>query len=152
MAREDRGTGGPPTGGAVLPTAGCTENLTPGSTERPPGGKQEAQGLETAVCDSVDWPDSGGRIVGYFADPAPVSYQAPVVDLLWAWCGDQFQRRSRGCERPTPTEEEAYRSEEHTSELQSRQYLVCRLLLEKKKYMRRRSFPTRHRAPQAACA
>src|SRR3712207_7417687 len=27
------------------------------------------------------------------------------------------------------------RSEEHTSELQSRQYLVCRLLLEKKKYM-----------------
>src|SRR3712207_8908019 len=29
------------------------------------------------------------------------------------------------------------RSEEHTSELQSRQYLVCRLLLEKKKPMRR---------------
>src|SRR3712207_7841863 len=28
------------------------------------------------------------------------------------------------------------RSEEHTSELQSRQYLVCRLLLEKKKYTR----------------
>src|SRR3712207_8845138 len=27
------------------------------------------------------------------------------------------------------------RSEEHTSELQSRQYLVCRLLLEKKKCM-----------------
>src|SRR3712207_8200694 len=30
-------------------------------------------------------------------------------------------------------EPEAPRSEEHTSELQSRQYLVCRLLLEKKK-------------------
>src|SRR3712207_9307760 len=29
----------------------------------------------------------------------------------------------------------AKRSEEHTSELQSRQYLVCRLLLEKKKYI-----------------
>src|SRR3712207_8902283 len=28
---------------------------------------------------------------------------------------------------------ELHRSEEHTSELQSRQYLVCRLLLEKKK-------------------
>src|SRR3712207_7732111 len=28
---------------------------------------------------------------------------------------------------------EGLRSEEHTSELQSRQYLVCRLLLEKKK-------------------
>src|SRR3712207_9482733 len=30
-------------------------------------------------------------------------------------------------------QEHAVRSEEHTSELQSRQYLVCRLLLEKKK-------------------
>src|SRR3712207_7726021 len=29
------------------------------------------------------------------------------------------------------------RSEEHTSELQSRQYLVCRLLLEKKKHEKR---------------
>src|SRR3712207_9018745 len=28
--------------------------------------------------------------------------------------------------------QQEYRSEEHTSELQSRQYLVCRLLLEKK--------------------
>src|SRR3712207_8206638 len=31
------------------------------------------------------------------------------------------------------------RSEEHTSELQSRQYLVCRLLLEKKKKRHNRS-------------
>src|SRR3712207_7669921 len=31
----------------------------------------------------------------------------------------------------------ARRSEEHTSELQSRQYLVCRLLLEKKKNTQR---------------
>src|SRR3712207_8261088 len=34
-----------------------------------------------------------------------------------------------------------HRSEEHTSELQSRQYLVCRLLLEKKKL-------TQHYRPQ----
>src|SRR3712207_7666200 len=38
--------------------------------------------------------------------------------------------RLRGVER----ERHGTRSEEHTSELQSRQYLVCRLLLEKKKY------------------
>src|SRR5258707_3930483 len=31
------------------------------------------------------------------------------------------------------------RSEEHTSELQSRQYLVCRLLLEKKKEVHKRT-------------
>src|SRR3712207_8646154 len=34
------------------------------------------------------------------------------------------------------------RSEEHTSELQSRQYLVCRLLLEKKKIHLRKPFMT----------
>src|SRR3712207_7340523 len=34
---------------------------------------------------------------------------------------------------PHSREALAQRSEEHTSELQSRQYLVCRLLLEKKK-------------------
>src|SRR5258707_10074458 len=39
------------------------------------------------------------------------------------------------------------RSEEHTSELQSRQYLVCRLLLEKKKKKRRslsHNLPSHH--------
>src|SRR3712207_1652784 len=40
----------------------------------------------------------------------------------------------RGSHRVTDqSPENQYRSEEHTSELQSRQYLVCRLLLEKKK-------------------
>src|SRR3712207_7228541 len=38
-----------------------------------------------------------------------------------------------GNEREICVEETSRRSEEHTSELQSRQYLVCRLLLEKKK-------------------
>src|SRR3712207_7966077 len=38
-----------------------------------------------------------------------------------------------GGEALPPGEVAANRSEEHTSELQSRQYLVCRLLLEKKK-------------------
>src|SRR3712207_8139526 len=37
--------------------------------------------------------------------------------------------RTHRCQRACDTR----RSEEHTSELQSRQYLVCRLLLEKKK-------------------
>src|SRR3712207_7317493 len=45
-------------------------------------------------------------------------------------------RRGHGV--PAPGRHQAgragkFRSEEHTSELQSRQYLVCRLLLEKKK-------------------
>src|SRR3712207_8646411 len=41
------------------------------------------------------------------------------------WCG----RRQQSC----AVRASAWRSEEHTSELQSRQYLVCRLLLEKNK-------------------
>src|SRR3712207_8763884 len=41
-------------------------------------------------------------------------------------------------ERRGRLEQPAARSEEHTSELQSRQYLVCRLLLEKKKAPPRR--------------
>src|SRR5258707_10538272 len=36
------------------------------------------------------------------------------------------------------------RSEEHTSELQSRQYLVCRLLLEKKKKKPKTGSPAQH--------
>src|SRR5947209_9454601 len=39
---------------------------------------------------------------------------------------------------------EMWRSEEHTSELQSRQYLVCRLLLEKKKKQKHHEMRTLH--------
>src|SRR3712207_8656546 len=59
-----------------------------------------------------------------------------------------FRSATGSCTRPPPTRTDdgpgcspggsapgpsSVRSEEHTSELQSRQYLVCRLLLEKKK-------------------
>src|SRR6476620_12799282 len=40
------------------------------------------------------------------------------------------------------------RSEEHTSELQSRQYLVCRLLLEKKKKPNNKTKPTKNKQKQ----
>src|SRR3712207_7561936 len=53
--------------------------------------------------------------VGGLVGEAALVAQPPVVDLL------------------VVAAEHAQRSEEHTSELQSRQYLVCRLLLEKKK-------------------
>src|SRR3712207_7556264 len=39
---------------------------------------------------------------------------------------------------------DGYRSEEHTSELQSRQYLVCRLLLEKKNMITLSPFSSHH--------
>src|SRR5687768_18007260 len=48
-----------------------------------------------------------------------------------------------GSQVTTSTQPSSTRSEEHTSELQSRLHLVCRLLLEKKK----RSTNTLHRLP-----
>src|SRR3712207_8479504 len=71
----------------------------------------------------------------------------PVVRGLYDWLGVTNEYVLRGkqagmfreTERFTDEERKKFtsmidgRSEEHTSELQSRQYLVCRLLLEKKK-------------------
>src|SRR3712207_7131004 len=51
--------------------------------------------------------------------------------------GLSLQRRAAKREALAP----AGRSEEHTSELQSRQYLVCRLLLEKKKKIQTNTTP-----------
>src|SRR3712207_8845763 len=47
------------------------------------------------------------------------------------WCGGE--RMGAAMKSDTASSSALARSEEHTSELQSRQYLVCRLLLEKKK-------------------
>src|SRR5690606_41160801 len=46
------------------------------------------------------------------------------------------RNRSWRMERSSPVLPSGVRSEEHTSELQSREKLVCRLLLEKKKQQR----------------
>src|SRR5258707_11242563 len=53
------------------------------------------------------------------------SSQAPAPDSLLT--------PKPQCHRRSAADTGVWRSEEHTSELQSRQYLVCRLLLEKKK-------------------
>src|SRR3712207_7153881 len=52
----------------------------------------------------------------------------------WVVSTESLQERARVL-IPYYTGDDPLRSEEHTSELQSRQYLVCRLLLEKKKHM-----------------
>src|SRR3712207_7283172 len=66
-------------------------------------------------------------------DPLPISSCSPGPSPPTSAFATKVapSRRSRSTTEParvTTTE----RSEEHTSELQSRQYLVCRLLLEKK--------------------
>src|SRR3712207_8560791 len=65
----------------------------------------------------VPSPAGGGEV------PDRVRPAAAAHDV----CGQAVGRHPGGADAV------AARSEEHTSELQSRQYLVCRLLLEKKK-------------------
>src|SRR5258707_11743501 len=68
----------------------------------------------------TEWPSYAADLAGTRYRPLDQINAANFNDLEIAWRikTDNFGNR---------------RSEEHTSELQSRQYLVCRLLLEKKK-------------------
>src|SRR3712207_8145154 len=56
-----------------------------------------------------------------------------VADVLAVVYTDQLRYRPEDPHWPDRDRFLLSRSEEHTSELQSRQYLVCRLLLDKKK-------------------
>src|SRR5258707_5656145 len=65
-------------------------------------------------------------------DALPISFEvaAARAEAALASAEAKLAQAKRNSARLKPLYE---RSEEHTSELQSRQYLVCRLLLEKKK-------------------
>src|SRR3712207_7486607 len=58
---------------------------------------------------------------------------ARVIKVESPGSGDDTRGWGPPFVQPEGAARESTRSEEHTSELQSRQYLVCRLLLEKKK-------------------
>src|SRR2546429_9898246 len=86
----------------------------------------------------------GGFFFFFFNDPAPTEiYPLSLHDALpiwrqiapaWATLRASAARASATASpTATPAAIAAPRSEEHTSELQSRLHLVCRLLLEKKK-------------------
>src|SRR3712207_6971456 len=59
----------------------------------------------------------------------------PLADTERRRCRIAAARAVATPEQDAPAIGRGARSEEHTSELQSRQYLVCRLLLEKKKIL-----------------
>src|SRR3712207_7240868 len=72
-------------------------------------------------------------LVGAEAPPAPSAggHARGARGLQKSW--PRSSPRKRPSTRTRRLRSGPRRSEEHTSELQSRQYLVCRLLLEKKK-------------------
>src|SRR5207253_10439320 len=57
----------------------------------------------------------------------------PLNQVIHAWPYENLQHRTAVREAMANDAQLSARSEEHTSELQSRGHLVCRLLLEKKK-------------------
>src|SRR2546425_4967201 len=74
---------------------------------------------------------SGGLGPGHPGDRAVAEALRRPAELLFQRVGDE--RGNDGAAAGQHADQEAERSEEHTSELQSLAYLVCRLLLEKKK-------------------
>src|SRR5437870_13274107 len=80
----------------------------------------------------------------FFNDTATTEiYTLSLHDALPIWSWRSLGRRAvrtTACARSRRARPGS-RSEEHTSELQSRGHLVCRLLLEKKKKIRRTSTP-----------
>src|SRR5271167_5241033 len=69
----------------------------------------------------------------FFNDTATTEiYTLSLHDALPIWISDAWTLPRK---QMVPRDSESIRSEEHTSELQSRFDLVCRLLLEKKKQL-----------------
>src|SRR5438046_5607343 len=81
----------------------------------------------------------------------------PELPEAAMWALESWKDGARSCsleplavERTVYCFDCGYRSEEHTSELQSLTNLVCRLLLEKKKQKKRKDVPTdEHNSPAA---
>src|SRR2546427_6280351 len=59
----------------------------------------------------------------------------PTPSTCDSFCASTVDAASYICPRVSALDVSARRSEEHTSELQSQSNIVCRLLLEKKKYI-----------------
>src|SRR5947209_13175315 len=94
--------------------------------------------MSRSAAGAAKWPWKKRGAIAPSCCPWPVSQRKTSPSLP----NCKPKREPAGSEPGTPTAAEKHspqsaqrgtRSEEHTSELQSRQYLVCRLLLEKKK-------------------
>src|SRR5687768_18323801 len=110
--------------------------------------------MTLSVCTCV-----GAVLLCFFNDPPTAEiYTLSLHDALpisWRWCPPPSGETEPGVHAsghrraavPAVRARPAVRSEEHTSELQSRLHLVCRLLLEKKNKPDRRAPPTMTKHP-----
>src|SRR3712207_7064965 len=103
-------------------------------------GHSDADVLLHAICDSLLGAAALGDIGAHFPD-TDKKYKGISSLILLEHVGTLITNKGYKignidatiiAQKPKMTSHITIRSEEHTSELQSRQYLVCRLLLEKK--------------------
>src|SRR3989442_9427301 len=121
--------------GSHAPGVGAGEPRASAATRR-------VEGAPAAAAAHGDGPDVLGRAVEALEELAEFAADGAARDRgRLAPAGVQALL---GVEESTPTRS-ARRSEEHTSELQSRPHLVCRLLLEKKKCVCRGHDGVQHR-------
>src|SRR5215203_6439395 len=101
-------------------------------------GQQQADRMRrigVLMASAADDSDSQARIAGLLQGLQQLGWvdgRNVRIDIRWATTNPD-EIRKHAAELVATAPEVVVRSEEHTSELQSRQYLVCRLLLEKKK-------------------
>src|SRR5699024_11433021 len=87
-----------------------------------------APGHWPGLTEIQQMPQSKAKKYAWLIEAIKNTARRPFYTNSWVGIGHTTQARS------TPQGTDELRSEEHTSELQSRFDLVCRLLLEKKKY------------------
>src|SRR3712207_6662938 len=101
----------------TMGTLGSTPNTTPSASASAPTSRE-----------SAGVPREGGR--------GATGSSGPLAGPKRRYAASPAEKTNSGAATAhanvTPEPSSRVRSEEHTSELQSRQYLVCRLLLEKK--------------------
>src|SRR3712207_8279953 len=95
----------------IATTSSSIEEIVPSMLAHTPMEKPSSTGSPIFCSYSTSSPSETSALAGFRKRP-PSGMFTPLTSLT----------------------SETMRSEEHTSELQSRQYIVCRLLLEKKKH------------------
>src|SRR5690606_40162541 len=103
---------------------GTTNSVIAATEDGHPTVLPNAEGSRTTPS-VVAFTDTGERLVGQLARRQAILNPKGTIYSAKRFIGRHFDEIS--------DEARAVRSEEHTSELQSRENLVCRLLLEKKK-------------------
>src|SRR5690606_40874876 len=83
--------------------------------------------VEEKIIRVFGWEDQGRSSYDHNLIPSVSKYLFEDLEIIEAYIDSSLENRPGIIKESTK-----YRSEEHTSELQSRENLVCRLLLEKK--------------------